>query len=107
LWYIPKEETASESSAREEHRKRKGHNIILSTKDIRMAKVTKNIDDMRSEYDFSHAERGKYADRMRSGSNVVVIDPELADLFPDSESVNEALRAVADMARLTSGRKAA
>ena len=36
--------------------------------------------------------RGKYAKRVKEGSNVVVIDPDLSDAFPNSEAVNEALR---------------
>ena len=48
---------------------------------------------MRAEYDFSGGVRGKYVDRYRHGTNVVVIDPELAEAFPDSKSVNDALRA--------------
>ena len=42
--------------------------------------------------DLSKAVRGKYYDRMQAGTNIVLIDPELLDTFPDSESVNEALR---------------
>jgi hypothetical protein len=53
---------------------------------------------MRSEYDFSKGTRGKYAARYAKGSNIVVLDPELAKLFPDSKAVNDALRALADVA---------
>jgi len=53
---------------------------------------------MRSEYDFSKGTRGKYAARYAKGSNVVILDPELAKLFPDSKAVNQALRALADVA---------
>ena len=52
---------------------------------------------MRKEYDFSKGVRGKYAKRFAAGSNVVVLDPDLAKVFPDSASVNEALRALADI----------
>ena len=48
--------------------------------------------DMLEEYDFTDGERGKYAERYANGTNVVVIDPDLAQFFPDNESVNEALR---------------
>jgi hypothetical protein len=51
-------------------------------------------DDLLPEYDFSGGVRGKYAARMAEGSNVVVIAPDLAKLFPDSEAVNKALRDV-------------
>jgi hypothetical protein len=53
---------------------------------------------MRSEYDFSKGTRGKYAARYAKGSNIIVLDAELAKLFPDSKAVNDALRALADVA---------
>ena len=49
--------------------------------------------DMRNEYNFSRGERGKYARRYREGSNVVVLDPDVAAAFPTPEAVNNALRA--------------
>ena len=49
--------------------------------------------EMRSEYDFSGAIRGKYHKRYVEGSNVVVLEPDVAKWFKNSESVNEALRA--------------
>ena len=52
-------------------------------------------DDMRNEYDFSGGVRGKYVGRFADGSNVVVLDPDVASVFTDSESVNQALRALA------------
>ena len=55
-------------------------------------------EDMREEYDFSSGVRGKYADRVAEGSNVVVLDPDVARLFKDSASVNRALRALAEIA---------
>ena len=58
-----------------------------------------NSDEPRPEYDFSGGERGKYAARYAEGSNVVVLDPDLADVFPNSESVNRALRALAEIIR--------
>ncbi|MGE5594409.1 MAG: hypothetical protein ACM3S1_00075 [Hyphomicrobiales bacterium] len=48
--------------------------------------------EMKDEYDFSGGVRGKFVERFREGSNLVVIDPDLHAEFPDSESVNEALR---------------
>ncbi len=62
---------------------------------------------MRPEYDFSAGVRGKYAARYRQGTNVVLIDPELAQAFPDSKSVNDALRALAAIAARTDLRKPA
>ncbi len=55
-------------------------------------------DDMRDEYDFTGGVRGKYATRFAEGSNVVVLDPDVADLFTDSDSVNDALRTLAEIA---------
>ena len=49
-------------------------------------------DDMRDHYDFSNATRGKYADMFREGSNVVVLEPDLAAQFPTAKAVNTALR---------------
>ncbi len=54
---------------------------------------------MRDEYDFSAGVRGKYAKRFAEGTNFIRIDEDLAELFPDSDSVNEALRAVAALIR--------
>ncbi len=51
--------------------------------------------EMLDEYDFSGGERGKYAARFAEGANVVVLDPDVAEVFTDSESVNQALRALA------------
>ncbi len=56
-------------------------------------------DTMRPEYDFTDAVRGATASRYAEGANVVVIDPELLDVFPDSESVNATLRALAPVLR--------
>lgn len=57
-----------------------------------MKNGSKNKDDVREEYDFSGGVRGKYAAEYRAGANIVIIAPDLARVFPDSESVNEALR---------------
>ena len=54
---------------------------------------------MRREYDFSRGVRGVTAARFAKGSNVVVIDPAVRDVFPDEASVNEALRALAPVIR--------
>ena len=56
-------------------------------------------DSMRSEYDFSGAVRGVTAARYAKGTNVVVVDPEVLDVFPTSGAVNEALRALAPVLR--------
>ena len=49
-------------------------------------------DEMRSEYDFSNAVRGKYAGRFARGSNVVVLAPDVAEVFKTTKAVNDALR---------------
>ncbi|HUA20831.1 MAG TPA: hypothetical protein VMU80_17085 [Bryobacteraceae bacterium] len=54
--------------------------------------------EMRAEYDFSGGVRGKYADRYRLGVNVILLEPEVAAAFPDSKSVNDALRALLEIA---------
>jgi hypothetical protein len=51
--------------------------------------------EMLDEYDFSGGLRGNYVGRFAKGSNVVVLDPDVAQVFTDSESVNQALRALA------------
>ncbi len=55
--------------------------------------------DVLEEYDFSKGVRGKYADRFARGSIAVVLDPDVAEVFPNAESVNKALRALADIIR--------
>lgn len=55
--------------------------------------------DMLEQYDFSKGIRGKYVERLAAGSNIVVLEPDIAELFPDSESVNEALRMLAHIAQ--------
>lgn len=54
-----------------------------------------NDPDMLEEYDFSKGVRGKYAKRYAEGTNVVVVEPDLAKFFPDHDSVNDALRHLA------------
>jgi hypothetical protein len=59
-------------------------------------------DELRKDYDLSQLKggvRGKHHRRATAGTNLVLIDPELARLFPDSESVNRALRLLAETAR--------
>jgi hypothetical protein len=60
---------------------------------------------MKAEYDFSAGVRGKYAGRYNSGTNVVLLDPELVSAFPDSKSVNDALRAWVAIAERADARK--
>lgn len=51
--------------------------------------------ELRSQYDFSQGVRGKYASRYEAGTNIVVLDPDVAKVFKTSEAVNTALREVA------------
>jgi hypothetical protein len=53
---------------------------------------------MRKEYDFRKAEVGKYAARYAAGTNLVLLDPDIAPLFPDSKSVNDTLRSLVRIA---------
>ncbi len=54
--------------------------------------------------DLSKAVRGKYYDRMQEGTNIILLAPDLMDTFPDSDSVNEALRSLKAIAARTAGR---
>jgi hypothetical protein len=54
---------------------------------------------MRAEYDFSRGARGKYVRRYAQGTNVVVLQPDVARVFPNAEAVNESLRALAGIIR--------
>jgi hypothetical protein len=57
----------------------------------------KRPDDLRPEYDLGslkNGERGKYSKRYQQGTNVVLIDPDLAAAFPNAKAVNDALREV-------------
>ncbi|MBI3399861.1 MAG: hypothetical protein HY048_00450 [Acidobacteria bacterium] len=61
-----------------------------------------SADDMRAEYDFASMKggvRGKYFQRAREGTNVVLIEPEVTDAFPTEQAVNEALKGVLNTAR--------
>ena len=74
---------------------------------MRKAK-TPVADELRSEYkrsDFGPLVRGKYVGQLQASSNVVVIDPEVADLFPNAAAVNAALRSLAEIARRAGSRR--
>lgn len=58
-------------------------------------KKMQNDPDLLEEYDFSGGVRGKYAKRYAEGTNVVVIDPDVMEYFPDHDTVNDALRGLA------------
>ncbi len=63
-----------------------------------MKKVTNSdYDDLRPEYDFSKLQfvgRGVYAEKFRQGHNLVFLEPDVAEVFKDTESVNKALRSL-------------
>ena len=65
-----------------------------------------DADTMRPEYDFSNAVRGVTAARYAQGTNVVLLDPDVAELFPDSRAVNEALRTLRRLGRVSPRAKA-
>lgn len=56
-------------------------------------------DEMREEYDFSKGVRGKYAQQYAEGTNVVILEPEIAEEFTSSDSVNQALRSLLPVIR--------
>lgn len=56
-------------------------------------------DDLLDNYDFSNGVRGKYIERFKKGNNIVVLSPDVAEVFTDSESVNEALRTLIKITR--------
>jgi hypothetical protein len=65
-------------------------------------------DELRPEYkrsDFGELVRGKYVERLKKGSNVVVLDPRVARAFPTSDAVNEALLSLLDLAEKSARRE--
>lgn len=68
-----------------------------SAKSGRRSDATSNPDEIRPEYDWSKAVRNPYATRYAAGSNIVVLEPDVAAIFPNSASVNEALRSLASV----------
>ena len=67
------------------------------------AKSTRDADTMRPEYDFSKAVRGKYHTKYLESTNVVVLHPDVAAGFKNSEAVNDALRALLRIVRRAEG----
>lgn len=53
-----------------------------------------DLDEIGAEYDLTHSRPNPYAARYAEGTNLVRLDPDVAKVFPDSESVNRALRAL-------------
>jgi hypothetical protein len=71
-----------------------------------MRKASKaTVAEMRPEYDFASMKggvRGKYVRRLRSGSNLVLLEPDVAEAFPTDAAVNQALRAALNVASVVS-----
>ena len=63
------------------------------------SRVAIDPDEILPEYDFTGGVRGKYAARYAEGTNVVLLDADVAAAFPSSKTVNVALRALAEIAR--------
>jgi hypothetical protein len=73
---------------------------------MKKVSTNKDTDELRPEYDLSKLKggvRGKYYERARAGTNLVLIEPDLTDVFPDTDSVNRALRLLADTAQAAAG----
>ena len=64
-----------------------------------MKKVREKNGEVLQEYDFAKGVRGKYARRYARGTNVVVLEPDVAKLFPKAEAVNSSLRSLAKIIR--------
>ncbi|UZR28873.1 hypothetical protein [Methylococcus mesophilus] len=62
-----------------------------------MSKTTES-DEMKPEYDFSGGVRGKHYRAYQQGTNIVLLDPDIAEVFRDSEAVNHALRMLIELA---------
>jgi hypothetical protein len=74
---------------------------------MRKASMKRRRDDLRSEYDLASLKggvRGKYYKRAMAGTSLVLLEPDIARVFPDSDSVNRALRLLCDVAAKSSGR---
>ena len=70
---------------------------------------TEMKDDLRPEYDLRKllkgGVRGKYAERYRAGTNLVLLDPDVAKAFPNEAAVNDALRLVIQLTKIPNGKK--
>lgn len=66
---------------------------------MRKARSRPEPEEMLPEYDFSAGVRGKYAGRFGKDAMMVVLDPDVAEVFPDPKSVNKALRALGHIIR--------
>lgn len=67
-----------------------------------MKKADMESDELRPEYrreDFGTMTRGKYAAQMKESSNIVVLDPDVVEAFPNAQAVNQALRGLLELAK--------
>jgi hypothetical protein len=67
--------------------------------------MKRRSDDLRPEYDLASlkgVQRGKYYERAMAGTNLILLEPDVARAFPDSDSVNRALRLLRDVAKRSS-----
>jgi hypothetical protein len=92
-----KSEVGLSAGVRFSERRRKARSQPVRRSSFMKKKKADN--GMLAEYDFSKGVRGKYAARFKSGTNIVVLEPDVAEVFSDSRLVNETLRAVARVAR--------
>jgi len=67
---------------------------------MKTIRKTNGEPEMRMEYNFRRGVRGKYARRYAQGTNVIVLDPDVAKVFPDAQSVNRSLRILADIIKV-------
>ena len=78
---------------------------------MKMKSKEEKPDELRREYDLAallkDGIQGKYADRYRKGTNLTLLEPDVAKAFPSDEMVNEALRLVIKLRKLPSSRKRA
>jgi len=76
----------------------------VSSKNMKAKKLSEMDDDLLPEYDLEellkNAVVGKYAERCKAGTNLVLLAPDVASFFPNEESVNEALRLVIQLTKL-------
>ncbi len=87
------------------------HEGLLVQSERHMKKKSKDdkTDDLRPEYDLREllkdGVQGKYADRFQEGTNLVLLDSDVAEAFPNDEAVNEALRLVIKLTKLPRSEK--
>ena len=89
----------------------RGGQAVARRECMKKVKTEVREPEMRAEYDFRGGVRGKYAARFARGTNIVILEPDVAARFPDAKAVNDALRALAAVAdrkaRPRSGRRQA